>query len=177
MSSKLAVHIRLSKLSDKEDLIELVNEVYEECEGHLWVEPHQRLSEEGFSSHHGNKELIVAEIPDVIVGCVVMSTVEDGVKHFSMLVIRPEYRRLGIGRMLVDFVVESARREGCKCVRVDSLYSSDQPDPWKQILIKWYKSLGFQFVRNADFADEYPYFVANLAVETTNSIFEKSLEC
>ena len=171
----VTIFIRFSKQSDKSILMELVNGVYDVCEQHLWLENHKRLTEEMFEFYHSNQELLVAERCDIIVGCVVMSSVDDGAKDMSMLVIRPEFQRLGIGNLLGSYVIDSALKDKCRCVRVESLYPSHQPDPWKQTLIKWYKSLGFQFVKNVDIAEQFPDFVNHLAVEATFSIFEKSI--
>jgi hypothetical protein len=77
--------------------------------------------------------------------------------------------------MLVDHVIDSARKDGCECVRVETLYPVHQPDPWKQTLIRWYSSLGFQFVRNADIAEQFPDFADHLALEVTFAIYEKLL--
>ena len=168
--------IRLSEPSDRRTLIKLVNEVYEKCEGHLWKEGHCRLTDERFHGYYNNKQLLVAARGDVIVGCVVMSRVSDDANDVSMLVVHPDFRRQGIGRKLVDYVIDSARTDGCRCVQVELLYPTHEEDLWKKTLRKWYTSLGFEFVINDDFIKYYPGYKDSLVMETTFSIFEKPLK-
>ena len=189
------VDIRPSKLADKDALMKMVNEVYEQCEGHLWIAHHQRLSEERFTSYHSNKQLLIAETRDTssyhsnkheqlliaetrdtsIVGCVVMSECGANGRELSMLVVKPECRGQGIGLQLVDHVISTARSEQCEYVRLELLYPSHQPDPWKQRLRKWYESIGFQFARNEDFKLHFPDAIPDLVQEITFSVFEKPL--
>ena len=171
------VHIRPSKLADKDALMKMVNEVYEQCEGHLWIAHHQRLTEERFTSYHNNKQLLIAETRDTsIVGCVVMSECVANGRELSMLVVKPECRGQGIGLQLVEHVIRTARSEQCEYVRLELLYPSHQPDPWKQRLRKWYESIGFQFARNEDFKLHFPDAIPDLVQEITFSVFEKPLK-
>ena len=142
------------------------------------MEKHQRLTEERFMSYHSKKELLIAEVSDSrVVGCVVMSMSESDVRELSMLVVKPDFRSRGIGRQLVDYVINKARKDKCRCVRLTQLYSAHKADRWKEGLRKWYESIGFQFVKNEDFLR--PYFTdfnsADLTQEVTFSIFEKPL--
>ena len=169
------VDIRHSYPSDEDNLMKMVNEVYEQCEGHLWIPNRKRLTKERFTAHHDNRELFVAEMRgSEVVGCVTMSNSGDDGKELGMLVVKPHCRRLGVGRMLVDHVIKAAREADCNYVKVELLYPTHQPDPWKQILRRWYENMGFQFVKNEDltlyFAD-----AADVVQEVTFSIFEKPL--
>ena len=167
--------IRPSLISDKETLMEIVNEVYDQCEGHLWVKKHERLTEERFMSYHSKKELLIAEVSDSrVVGCVVMSLSESDATELSMLVVKPDFRSRGIGRQLVDYVISKAREDNYRCVRLELLYPAHQPDPWKKGLRRWYESIGFEFVRNVDF-QSYFSDSADLVQEVIFSIFEKPL--
>ena len=169
------VIIRHSQLSDKESLKDMVNEVYSQCEGHLWIANHERLTEERFMTYHSKKELLVAEAPNSeIIGCVVMSWTGNDAKELSMLVVKPDFRGRGIGRQLVEYVISSARTDKCRCVSLELLYPAHQPDPWKKGLRKWYESIGFEFVKNVDF-QLYFQDSADLVQEVTFSIFEKPL--
>ena len=172
------LQIRPSKFTDKDTLMKMVNEVYGSCEAHMWIANHERLTEERFNSYHKNQdeELFVAEICGIeIVGCVGMSNIEGDGKELSTLVVRPDCRGRGIGRQLVDHVVNKSRSDKCDYVQLLLLYPTHQPDPWKQTLRKWYNRLGFQFVKNDDFALYCPT-TADLKQEVTLSIFKKSLK-
>jgi ribosomal protein S18 acetylase RimI-like enzyme len=171
------VHIRPSKLADKDTLLVIVNEVYKQCGGHLWVANRRRLSEELFMDLHNRNVLFIAELPcSEIVGCVVISNHGNEGREMSMLVVRPDCRGQGIGRKLVDYVINTARKEGCRYVRLGVIFSKNQgPDPWKMKLRMWYESIGFQYARDEDFTQLDPSESANLAQEVTFSIFEKLL--
>jgi ribosomal protein S18 acetylase RimI-like enzyme len=171
------VYIRPSKLSDKEILMDMVNEIYGKCEEHMWLANHERLTEGRFEGFHRNKELFIAETCGaMIIGCVVISNIGTDGKGLAMLTVKPEFRGQGIGRKLVDYVINSAREDSCEFVRLELLYPTHQPDPWKQTLRKWYTSLGFKFVRNEDFALYCPE-IDHITQEVTFSIFEKPLKC
>jgi len=171
------VSIRPCTPSDKLTLMDMVNKVYSQCEGYLWVEGHKRITSETYEGYYTAKNLVVALKDEVIVGCVVINEIDRDTKGVSMLVVNPEYRRQGIGRKLVDYIVQCARKADCAKVRVELLYSRHSEDKWKLMLRGWYTSLGFEFVKNDDFSKYFPGdMLSALVVETTFSIFEKPLK-
>ena len=170
-----AALIRNARLSDKMITMNLVNKVYSECEGHIWVKGHRRLSDELFETYCTKQQLKIAEIGDIIVGCVVISRIND-VTELSMLVVRPEFRNQGIGNTLIQFVLDAAKENGSYCVRLMLLYPKCQDDPWKTKLKSWYSKLGFEYVKDVDVASNLnPDFIHDLALEINYSVFEKLL--
>ena len=170
------VVIRQTLSSEKQTLMDMVNEVYDSCNGHLWRKNHERLSASRFDAHHAKKELFVAvDSENKLVGCVCMSDVDGNGRELSMLAVRPECRSRGIGRKLVDFVIESTKSAGCDFVSVEILFPTHQPDPWKDRLKMWYTSMGFQFVQDMNFGDLFDD-AKMLVIDATFSVYKKYLK-
>ena len=170
------VVIRPSLPSDKQTLMDMVNEVYDSCESHLWIKNHERLTASRFDAHHDKKELFIAvDTENKILGCVRMSDVDGNGRELSMLAVRPECRSRGIGRKLADFVIESTKSAGCDFVSVEILFPTHQPDPWKDRLKMWYTSMGFQFVQDMYFGDLFDD-AKMLVIDTTFSVYKKYLQ-
>ena len=167
--------IRLSKVSDAPNIIPLVNSVYETCEGHLWKPGHNRISSDVFDQYHQNRELVVAEVNDEIVGCVRMGRME-GYREVAMLVVRPDIRGQRIGTQMMEWIERSARSDGCGWLEIELLYPKNQPDRWKSSVRGWYERLGFRWDRDEDFGKYFPGFKDLLAMECNFIVMKKQLE-
>lgn len=176
MSLSMEVVIRESLPSDKVTVMKMVNEAYDDCEKQFWVENHMRLTEPRFHRHVNKKELFIAEGNfSKIVGCVVISNTDDNGKNLSMLVVEPEFRRLGIGKKLVNFVIETAKEAKCDYVGVQILFPTYLPAPGKDLTKKWYLNLGFEFVGNMNFAEYFEEDSKYLVIDATFSVYKKIL--
>ena len=167
--------IRNAKVSDRQIVKNLVNKVYRECEGQIWIKSHERLTDKSFESYCSKQELKLAELGDVIVGCVVASETPCDAMELSMLVVHPDYRNKGIGRELVDFVIDVAKTNESHCVKIGLLYPKHHADPWKMSMRSWYTRLGFIFVKDVDIVSFFPEFANDLSIEVQFSWFEKVL--
>jgi len=81
--------------------------------------------------------LLLAAEADQLAGCIAMRKLAPGVCEMKRLFLRPAYRRQGLGRVLVDSIIDEARKLGYTHMRLDTL-----PGRMDQA-IALYRSVGF----------------------------------
>lgn len=81
--------------------------------------------------------LLLAKEGDQLAGCIAMRKLEPGVCEMKRLFLRPSYRGRGLGRILVESIIDEARRLGYTHMRLDTL-----PGRMDQA-IGLYQSIGF----------------------------------
>ena len=80
--------------------------------------------------------LFLASEDEVPAGCACVRRIGDHVAELKRMYVRPQYRRKGIGRLLVDATVRIARQSNYSVLRLDSAgFMSDAHD--------LYRSFGF----------------------------------
>ena len=79
----------------------------------------------------------VAAADDTPAGCVLLYGTTDDLAEFKRLWVRPAFRGTGLGRALVETVVDSARAEGYEVLGLTT-------PPWAERSHALYESLGFE---------------------------------
>lgn len=71
-------------------------------------------------------------------GCIALRKIEDDICEMKRLYVRDDFRGTGLGKMLIERLIEEAKTIGYKRMRLDTL-----PDKMPQA-VKLYQSYGFQ---------------------------------
>lgn len=82
--------------------------------------------------------LLLAIEDGQLAGCIALRTLEPGVCEMKRLFLRPAYRGKGLGRVLVDSIIDEARNLGYTHMRLDTLPGRTDK------AIALYRSFGFQ---------------------------------
>ncbi len=90
--------------------------------------------------------LYVAHVNGEVAGCVGLRPLGQGIGEMKRLYVRPAYRTVGLGKRMVDAVIEASRQAGHRELRLDTLPSMTSA----QAL---YRRLGF--VETPPYNDKY----------------------
>ena len=133
--------LRLTQATTASD-IQQARKLFQEYEGGLGISLcFQNFAEElanlpgDYAPPRGR--LLLAREFDQLMGCVALRPAGPTTCEMKRLFVRPEYRDRGLGRVLVEAVIEEARKIGYTNLRLDTI--ADRMDR----AVALYKSIGF----------------------------------
>ena len=133
--------LRITQATTQND-IEQARELFKEYEASLGISLcFQNFAEElanlpGEYAPPGGRLLLAREF-DQLVGCVALRPIDQITCEMKRLFLRPAYRSRGLGRVLVEAIIEEARKLGYTHMRLDTI--SDRMGR----AVELYKSIGF----------------------------------
>jgi GNAT superfamily N-acetyltransferase len=153
----------------------LINSVYKTSEDGLWIEGALRTTEAEVATLIRHGELAAATSEGIIVGSVRTHRLDPQVGEFGMLAAAPARRGLGIGRALVAFAEDWARRSGLASMQLEVLTPRDWTHPSKAFLMQWYERIGYRHIRTGALDEAYPALAPLLATPCDFAVYRKDL--
>ncbi|MFF2521140.1 GNAT family N-acetyltransferase [Streptomyces liangshanensis] len=126
------------------DLTALINDVHAAAEIGLWAENTPRTTTRDVSGMIAAGEIVVARMDGRVVGCVRVRRISGGTGEFGLLAASTGHRGVGVGRDLVTFAEEEARRTGLAVMEVELLVPRTWSHPSKDFLFEWYTRRGYR---------------------------------
>tara|TARA_Y100001935_G_C17158286_1_gene433953 strand:- start:293 stop:802 length:510 start_codon:yes stop_codon:yes gene_type:complete len=160
------IKIKLAKIVDLQRVKEIANACALDMINRKifqWNENYPSI--EIFEKDIENKNLYVYENDSKILGCVVLSLAKDeeykdvrwltkdgNNLYVHRLAVDPKFQKKGIGRTLMDFAEEYARKSGLKSIRLDTFSRNERNN-------KFYKSRKYIQLDDVYFINqsEYPF--------------------
>lgn len=127
--------------AEKPEHLTTARELFREYEAAIGV----NLEYQGFAAELANLPapyiapqgaLLIAQVNGETAGCVALRRFSDSIGEMKRLYVRPAFRSYGLGRRLVDAVIEAARAAGYAALRLDTLASMEAAQ-------RLYRELGF----------------------------------
>jgi carbonic anhydrase len=133
--------LRITQASSKSE-IDQARELFKEYEAGLGISLCFQNFDDELANLPGDYappqgRLLLAREFDQTMGCVALRSLGPTTCEMKRLFVRPEYRDRGLGRVLVEAIIEEARKIGYTCLRLDTIV--DRMDR----AVALYKSIGF----------------------------------
>lgn len=196
------VHIEMAPSSAADDpslvarLRDIVNLVYRETEGDIFIDGYQRVSTEEMQQTIRAGELAVAYLTSdpatlssnvstspcshrssTVLGCMRVQKLPDGkTGEFGMFAIDPTHRGSGMGREMVAFAESYCLTTlGATAMRLELLWPQGFEHGFKKRLQAWYERMGYRLVKLGAFQEDYPQLAALLRGPCEYRVYEKSI--
>jgi GNAT superfamily N-acetyltransferase len=157
------------------EVVDLVNRVYADAEKGLWADGAERTDTAEMATVVRAGQLAVARAGGRLVGAVRVQRLDRDLGEFGMLVASPDHRGTGVGRELVAFAEDRARRHGLDRMQLELLVPRTWTHPVKEFLRGWYTRIGYEKVRTESLAEAYPALQPLLATPCDFVICHKDL--
>ncbi len=131
-------------------LISMINGVYQDSEGDIWKDDHKRIVQSRLLEIIAKEELLLAVNEDVIYGCIHLVQMDNQMAKLKMLVANPQFKKMGIGSLLVNFTENEARKGGKSKMQLELLVPTEFSHPDKVFLSNRYTRIGYQKVAEHD---------------------------
>jgi GNAT superfamily N-acetyltransferase len=168
-------------------ITELVNRIYFETEASFWTPEFERTNANEIRDYLRNRALALAwrgdssfeqhgDLRKDLLGCVnVKMFPDEETGEFGMLACNSEARGIGVGRELLRFAEDEARRRGAKHMRLELLQGDGWKHDFKERIEGWYGRKGYQLVRVDDVEKNWASLVPLLAKPMVMKVFAKEL--
>jgi N-acetylglutamate synthase-like GNAT family acetyltransferase len=140
------IELKIASKNDKIDitaLVNMINAVYRTSEHNLWIEEHNRISNELLADIIQSKELLIVKINNAIVGCIHLEKMDEHLYKFKMLAVSPSFKGKRVGSRLVNFAEKTAIAKGAKTMQLELLVPTSFVHPDKVVLHNWYTKIGY----------------------------------
>jgi GNAT superfamily N-acetyltransferase len=158
-----------------EQLMALINIVYDDAERGLWLDGAQRIDAAELARFIAAGEIAVARRDGRIAGSVRVRQVAEDVGELGILVAAPDQRAIGVGTALVDFAERHSRERGMRAIRLELLVAREWRHPSKEQLRAWYERCGYRLIDVLDVGEVYPQLPPLLATPCDLERYEKPL--
>jgi len=156
-------------------LTSMINQVFLVAEAEIWKENHQRIDRRMLAEMIKKREIMVAEVNNILAACVHIKLLNHSVAKFGMLTVAPAFKGKKLGSILVKEVEQYAIKKGRSRMRLELLTPKENYNPGKQFLLKWYKRIGYHFFKQLSFDEIDPKENENLRVSCFFNLYEKDL--
>lgn len=131
---------------DINQLTDFINAVYKTSEGEFWPSDnsYSRTNTHEILEFISKEEMIIALFDDKIVGSVHVYPIDKAILGFGMLTSSLDYRKMGIGSLLLQEIENFAIKNQYKIIQLELLKPVNFSHPEKEFLEIWYQKWGYK---------------------------------
>jgi GNAT superfamily N-acetyltransferase len=156
-------------------LVKMINDVYIESEGNIWIDEHQRITPTRLIEIIELDELLLAYKGDEICGCIHLEPIGEQSFKFKMLVANQKFKGTGVGSILVQFAENEAARMGANTMQLELLVPTEFIHVDKVFLHDWYSRIGYHKIAEKDVDDVHKGLSKLLKTGCVAKIYQKSI--
>ncbi|MDP2088826.1 MAG: GNAT family N-acetyltransferase [Flavobacteriaceae bacterium] len=129
-----------------QQITDLINTVYKSSEGEFWPSDgsYSRTNIDEIADFITKGEMIVSMYDNKIVGSVHVYPIDKTTLGFGMLTSSLDYRKMGVGNLLLKAVESFAINNQYSIIQLELLKPETFNHPEKEFLEKWYQKWGYK---------------------------------